>query len=159
MEKKFAERVKKITEQIKDEGGNIYNLIFGLNPNTPYILAALNLDLDKIGRFRDTWIEKDTIIVYTRLGANNGECCCKPEDVKKYPHPLDKKHASYCFVPNIRFLRKHPLYIADREHDEFDRTYRIFYFRIPEKYKDFLLKLEATRKKMAKKKTKKRHSN
>jgi len=137
----LIERVKKIAEQLKNYKGGFYNVIFGVNPDTPIILAALELDLEKIGRFRDVWVEKDCIAIYTRLGAGNAQCWCNSEDVKKNPHPLDPNHASDCFVPNIKYLQKHPLYIRDEE-DEFDPTYRTFCFKIPEVYKEILLKLK-----------------
>jgi len=137
----FLERVKKIVKQMKEYRGGFYNMLFGVNPNAPIILAALDLDLEKIGRFRDVWVEEDRIAIYTRLGAGNAKCWCDPEDVKNSPHPLDPEHASYCFVPNVKYLKKHPLYIGDEE-DEFDSTYRTFYFKIPEKYKEILLQLK-----------------
>lgn len=148
MNEKIPEKIKELIEKAEnlakseEWGGSFYNMIFGINPVAHIILAMLDLNLEKIGRFRDAFICGDKIAIYTRLGAGNAECCCEEEDIKKYPHPLDNKHANCCFVPNIQYLQKHPLYLSDEE-DEFDPTYRTFYFKIPDKYKELAKKLNS----------------
>jgi len=140
--KELADKAKRNAAEIKKHGGGFYNAIFGINPVASIILAMLDLDVEKIGRFRDAFICGDKIAIYTRLGANNAECCCEEEDIKKHPHPLDSNHANYCFVPNIRYLQNHPQYLSDEE-DKFDPTYRTFYFKVPERYKEIAKKMDS----------------
>lgn len=87
---------------------SLYNMLFGKNPDTAPILAALNLSEGMIERFRDVWIDEDEnrIVIYTRTGGGNRE-----------------------YYQN-EVLTSHPLYIRD-EDDDFDSTYAKYYFAIP----------------------------
>lgn len=87
---------------------SLYNMLFGKNPNTTTILAALNLREGMIERFRDVWLDEDEnhIVIYTRTGGGNRE-----------------------YYPN-KVLTSHPLYIRD-EDDDFDSTYAKYYFAMP----------------------------
>lgn len=87
---------------------SLYNMLFGKNPDTHSILAALDLTEGKIQRFRDCWIdeERNRIVIYTRTGGGNREA-----------------------FPN-EALTSHPLYLYDKD-DDFDSTYAYYYFSLP----------------------------
>jgi len=119
---------------------SLYNILFGVNPLAPTLLRVLGIRMEDVGRFRDAFVTEGKIAIYTRLGSHNAECCCD-EYPDAEPHPLDPRHKCVCYVPNINLLRRHPLYLYDEE-DGFDRTYRTFYFRIPEEFKELFAHLD-----------------
>lgn len=69
---------------------SFYNMIFGKNPMSDVILATLGLTRSDVGRFRDVYLEEDTIAVYTRNGGGNRECWCG--DNPKYGMEKCKGH-------------------------------------------------------------------
>lgn len=87
---------------------SLYNMLFGMNPDTDKILSVLSLDKDEIERFRDCGVNeaKGQIWIYTRTGGGNRE---------DYPNEI---------------LTSHPNYLYD-EDDDFDSTYATYYFSIP----------------------------
>ena len=108
---------------------SLYGLVFGKNPSSDDILAALgNPD---VGRFRDAWVEKAEdgslrIAVYTRNGGGNREHW-------DFTYP-DATEGETCGCPGciIQYhLPKHPLYLFDQD-DDFDCTYATIYFRLPD---------------------------
>lgn len=94
---------------------SLYNKLFGFNKLAPALLECLNLDPRDIPRFRDCFIQDDTIVVHTRTGGGNRE-------------EYQKENAK---------LAKHPDYLYDSD-DEFDCTYANFFFRFPKEFKDEL---------------------
>lgn len=86
---------------------SLYNMLFGKNPNTKEILAALGLEECQVERFRDCFIEDGKIVIFTRTGGGNRE---------DYPNEA---------------LVNHPNYLYD-EDDGFDSTYAYYYFSLPE---------------------------
>ena len=90
----------------------LYNAIFGKNPMSNGLLAVLGLTQADFARFRDCYIEGETVAVYTRLGGGNREC----------------------YQATIEQIQSHPLYLRDVD-DDYDCTYATFYFRIPEEMK------------------------
>lgn len=102
---------------------NFYRILFGENPKADEILAALNLTVEDIERYRDASIytvpdlddygipEKEAgrryMVITTRTGGNN--------------------RAEY----HNRALTHHPLF-EWTEDDEYDSTYADYYFRIPD---------------------------
>lgn len=114
---------------------SMYNMIFGQNPISDFLLGLLNLTRENVGRFRDVFVEQDRIAVYTRNGGGNREHRCNTYS--------ESREGKACPCPGCIIsyrLPGHPLYIEDRD-DEFDRTYATIYFRFPEEHKDLLLKL------------------
>jgi hypothetical protein len=114
---------------------SLYNMLFGMNPLTPILLAILDLDQKngqwRTGRFRDIYYdkEKEKIILYTRNGGGNREHW----DDEKEPGP-----DCMCTGCVIRHhLRRHPNYIRDWD-DDFDCTYAYVEFSVPERFKDYL---------------------
>ena len=108
----------------------LYNMIFGKNPMSNGLLAVLGLTQADFARFRDCYIEGETVAVYTRLGGGNRECWCDD----------GTDHA--CYRADIQKIQSHPLYLRDAD-DDFDCTYATFYFRIPEEMKAAVVGLVA----------------
>lgn len=115
---------------------NMYNMLFGRNPQAPILKALLNLDgEDKkfpTGRFRDIYIEDKFIVLHTRNGGGNREYCWGEDD-------KDFDETKRCTCPACcinKVLPTHPLYHHD-EDDDFDRTYNNCYFKKPEAAKDW----------------------
>ncbi len=99
---------------------SMYNLIHGVNPLSNALLSLLDLDRARVGRFRDTFLEKAEdgslmIAIYTRNGGGNRS---------DYRHVFDE-------------LRAHPLYLHDAD-DDFDRTYATIWFKAPEEARGML---------------------
>lgn len=122
----------------------MYNMLFGMNPATPYLLAALNMSFQgekwgiegeyAPGRFRDIFLTRnnegeDIVILYTRNGAGNRECW-DLEGCPDYGEGDPSIHSERCLVFINWKLTQHPLYIRDYD-DDFDGTYAYFEFRIP----------------------------
>jgi hypothetical protein len=103
---------------------SLYNALFGENPVSGHLLAALGLTRDNVFRYRDCYLdEQGRIAVYTRGGGGNRRCWemdgCK-----------DGLHDAACVIPMQDALRKHPAYLED-QNDDFDSTYCTFYFTAP----------------------------
>jgi hypothetical protein len=103
---------------------SMYNLMFGENAASDFLLALLDLTRADVGRFRDAYVTDDgkEIAVYTRNGGGNRE------------HWGDEEAEPDCScagcIIEVR-LPKHPLYLRD-EDDDFDSTYATVFFRVPE---------------------------
>ncbi len=136
----------------------MYNMLFGVNPAKPYLLAAMNMSFQgekgmvegeyDPGRFRDIFLTvndegEDIVILYTRNGAGNRECW----DLEGCPSNGagdPSVHDEGCMVFINWKLTQHPLYIRDYD-DDFDGTYAYFEFRIPsflEEARDYLIEAQ-----------------
>lgn len=102
---------------------SMYNLMFGTNRAAGVLLSMLGLRVRDVPRFRDCWLEKDTIVLLTRTGGGNREA---------YEYP-DADNEGIC----NENLRKLPEYLRDEDW-EMDSTYARFYFNFPDKYKPYL---------------------
>lgn len=110
----------------------MYNMIFGVNPNSDVILACLGLRKQDVGRFRDAFVANGEIAVYTRNGGSNRECC---------GDECDTGNKCYgCIITKV--LPKHPHYLRDKD-DDFDDTYATIYFSIPPEFRELLAKLDS----------------
>ena len=87
---------------------SMYNLLFGVNPNSEVLLAILGFKEGDVERYRDCGFSDDGIFIYTRTGGSNRD-----------DYPNEK-------------LRKSPYYLKDKD-DDYDNTYATFYFRYPDK--------------------------
>jgi len=94
---------------------SMYNMIFGMNPDTDKLLSLLGKTQGDFGRFRSVFMDDGCIVVHTRNGGGNRD---------DYEGVFDEMSA-------------HPWYSHD-EDDDFDCTYANIYFTIPENHKDFL---------------------
>ena len=91
---------------------SLYNLVFGMNPDSDKLLALLGKTKADFGRFRNVYLEDGYIIVHTRNGGGNRE---------DYTDVFDE-------------MSEHPWYSHD-EDDSFDCTYANIYFKIPDDFK------------------------
>lgn len=97
---------------------NFYSLVFGSGESGKGLVKLLGLSPADFGRYRDAWVRQGRICVYTRNGGPNQE---------DY-HIVDEAMSS------------HPLFEM-AEDDDFDNTYRTYYFRFPPEYAEDLAKL------------------
>jgi hypothetical protein len=91
---------------------SLYNMVFGMNPDSDKLLELLGATRDDFGRFRNVYID-GCIVVHTRCGGGNRED----------------------YFPD--WVEDHPWYSHDAD-DDFDCTYADIYFKVPENHKDFL---------------------
>lgn len=92
----------------------LYNVVFGNDPNAELFLHMVGLtNFGKIPRFRDAFVHKEYIVIYTRTGGAN--------------------RADY--EEGIEYLRSSPQFSHD-EDDSFDNTYALFYYTIPPAFKE-----------------------
>jgi len=95
---------------------SLYNMIFGMNPDSDKLLEILGKTREDFGRFRTVYMEDGFIVVHTRNGGSNRE---------DYEDVFDE-------------MSTHPWYSHDAD-DDFDCTYANIYFKIPEgKYESFI---------------------
>ena len=97
---------------------SLYNMLFGMNPDSDKLLGLLGKTQADFGRFRNVYMEDGFIVVHTRNGGGNRE---DYEDV-------------------FEEMLAHPWYSHDAD-DDFDCTYANIYFQIPKEDK-FLVALE-----------------
>jgi hypothetical protein len=114
----------------------MYNLLFGENSHSEFLLKILGFNQSDIPRYRDCFLQDNAIVIYTRTGGGNRdfyeneETCrsCYPEDFEEENPPSG---------PWNDDLRKNPNFISDCDED-FDCTYANFYFKFPEEFRDDL---------------------
>lgn len=94
---------------------SMYNMLFGVNPDTDTLLEILGKTTGDFGRFRTVYMEDGYIVVHTRNGGGNRE---------DYEDVFDE-------------MSEHPWYSHD-EDDSFDCTYANIYFKVPETHADFM---------------------
>ena len=88
---------------------SLYNMIFGMNPDSDKLLSLLGKTKSDFGRFRNVYMDEGYIVVHTRNGGGNRE---------EYEDVFDE-------------MSEHPWYSHDAD-DDFDCTYASIYFKIPE---------------------------
>lgn len=109
---------------------NLYNVLFEINRAATCLLKMAGLDYRKIPRFRDCYVEKGNIVVFTRSGGGNRECFAESDD-----------HSECCHTLNDELTYKQN-YITDYD-DDFDSTYAYFLFRPLDEYKELAAALES----------------
>lgn len=121
---------------------SLYNTLFGVNDVADVLLAVLKLHpYRSIPRFRDIYLEEQTIVVYTRTGGGNrmfyeNEKSCR----ENYPQYFTGEEKDYPVGPWNDDLRKHVNYLSDVDCD-FDCTYAYFSFSFPTGYEKELKSL------------------
>jgi hypothetical protein len=111
-----------------------YNVIFGEAQESTLLLQALGLSRADFYRYRDCYRAADDMVaVYTRGGGNNRWVYDEDGDQTDQENP---QHLA---------LRQHPLYEAD-EDDDYDSTYRTFYFRAPDELRANLANIPVGKK-------------
>ncbi len=88
---------------------SLYNMLNGTNSISQKLLALLKLTEGDFGRYRDTYVSGNYIVVHTRCGGGNRE---------DYEDMFDE-------------VSNHPWYSHDEDSD-FDNTYADIYFAIPD---------------------------
>ena len=88
---------------------SLYNMVFGMNPDSDKLLSLLGKTAGDFGRFRNVYMEDGFIVVHTRNGGGNRE---------DYEDVFDE-------------MSEHPWYSHDAD-DDFDCTYANIYFKLPE---------------------------
>ena len=124
---------------------SLYQLINGVNPAAFLILPMLGHHPDKYPRFRDcfTGVEgkpeyDDKIVVYTRSGGGNRDWLANADS---YYDEGDTREEGRIFNEDMQAF---PEYVTDFD-DEFDSTYAIWVFNVPDKWKeDYRRMKEAT---------------
>lgn len=86
---------------------SLYNIVFGMNPDSDKLLELLGATREEFGRFRNVYMEDGYIVVHTRCGGGNRED----------------------YFPS--WVEDHPWYSHDEDGD-FDNTYADIYFKVPE---------------------------
>lgn len=94
---------------------SLYNMLFGVHPLAHILLRMLGTDELTVPRFRDCYIEGNTICIHTRTGGGNRE-----------------EYECGNFV-----LTQLPGYLHDSD-DSYDGTYANFYYAFPAEYADIL---------------------
>lgn len=97
---------------------SLYNMVFGMNPDSEKLLEVLGKTQADFGRFRNVYMEDGFIVVHTRNGGGNRE---------DYEDVFDE-------------MSDHPWYSHDAD-DDFDCTYANIYFKIPEGSEQTLMAL------------------
>src|SRR6185503_4671681 len=101
---------------------SLYNMLFGRNAAAPLLLAVLDLDEGKVGRFRDAFILDGKIGIYTRNGGGNREHWSF-----SYPDAIEGQACPCvgCFMTyRVKDL---PFYSSDVD-DDYDSTYATIFF-------------------------------
>lgn len=88
---------------------SLYNMLFGMNPDSDKLLSLLGKTQSDFGRFRDAYLMDGNIVVHTRCGGGNRE---------DYESVFEEMSA-------------HPWYVND-EDDDYDCTYADIVFKVPD---------------------------
>ena len=101
---------------------NMYNVVFGVNPNKDLLLNLLNLQEGHFARFRDIYLDADrNIVVYTRIGGPN--------------------RSAYNYI--YEELQQHPWYSSNKD-DSFDLTYSKIIFIVPSMFQHLIKNIETS---------------
>ncbi len=98
----------------------LYNMVFGNNDQSPALLAMIGMQDFDFGRYRDTYVTDEYIVVHTRCGGGNRE--------------------DYEWV--FEAAAENPFY-SHNEDMEFDSTYADIYFRHPPEFAPMLKEMAA----------------
>lgn len=120
---------------------SLYNLIFGRNPFSGFLLEVLGTTVDRVPRFRDCFLNEDgsRIIIYTRTGGGNRDFYEHPDRCREnYPEYFGgEDEPSGPWNSDLRAL---PGFVYDAD-DEFDGTYASFHYNVPEAFKKMVAAL------------------
>lgn len=100
---------------------SLYNMLCGFSPACFWLMPMLGRKQEEWPRFRDCFLgeNKDTIVIYTRVGGGNRECGYGEEELYKDPN----------FVKTWD--------------DDYDSTYGYYEFKVPEKWRSDFDKIVA----------------
>ncbi len=122
----------------------LYNMLFGRQRSAGLALAMLGKSERDFMRFRDAWIEKDDdstarVAVYTRMGGGNRE----HGDQGPCTGEVDTDPEDPCWGCWVDGVADWPGFIG-ADDDDFDCTYRTFYFAVPDEYAGVVAGLSAS---------------
>lgn len=100
---------------------SLYNMIHGVNPTAPLLMAALGITTNDVPRFRDCYWDGTHICVHTRTGGGNRE-------------NYQLENDALCAIAG---------YSRDAD-DDFDSTYATFYFKPSPQLQEALKQVQAT---------------
>ena len=114
---------------------SLYNLLHGHNDHTALLAHILDLDVVnngsgmRVGRFRDIELNADgtQIQLLTRNGGGNREHWTSEDELD----PSIECRCPGCIQTFL--LPTHPQYVSDRD-DDFDSTFAITTFKVPEQW-------------------------
>lgn len=108
---------------------SLYNMVHGMNPLVPLLLALIGTDQYSIPRFRDCYMNEDgEIVVHTRTGGGNRSYYESEESCRREHPEYFENDDSFPKGPWNEDLRKLPGYLRDEDSD-YDSTYANFYFK------------------------------
>lgn len=88
---------------------SLYNMVFGMNPDSDKLLEVLGKEKADFGRFRNVYIADGYIVVHTRCGGGNRD---------DYEEVFSE-------------MEDHPWFSHEADCD-FDYTYADFFFKLPD---------------------------
>lgn len=111
-------------------------MLFGVDNQHKAVLKCLGLDVDNVPRFRDAYYDDsgDRLVIYTRTGGGN-RSYFESRETRIANYEIDDSDEEYLKVPYNEDLRGVPGYIYD-EDDDYDNTYAIFFYEVPEEFKE-----------------------
>lgn len=121
----------------------LYNVLFGMNPDSDKLLRVIGLPPEDVYRFRDAYLtEAGEVAIHTRGGGGNRECYCYDyaKDEQRTEVIDGEHHHPGCVVVSHDRMRTNPNYLRN-EDDDFDYTYATFYFKVPVEAKALLEEL------------------
>lgn len=102
---------------------SMYNMVFGEQKQSDFLLSMIGLTREQCGRFRDAFVDGEEIAVYTRNGGGNRE---------HYDDDTESGEQCDCTGCIMTYrLPQHTLYARDAN-DDFDYTYATIWFRLPD---------------------------
>lgn len=110
---------------------SLYNMLHGVNQIALILLAALEIEIENIPRFRDCWYDGEHIVIYTRTGGGNRLYYDSKEEL------LENYAEEDYSGPFNSDLRANPSFVKDQD-DDYDSTYAEFFFNVPESLKNLL---------------------
>lgn len=119
------------------EPSNFYQIVAGKNPSDAHLLSLIGLTEQDVPRFRDVGFDEaeNRLDVLTRVGGGN------------YRHAYeDSAECANCDCDYCRLrygLETRPDYVMGEDY-EFDTTYRMLSFRLPDDWRERLQALEGT---------------
>ncbi len=108
---------------------SLYNMLHGVNPLAGVLLKILGVSPDLVPRFRDCYFNGEHIVIYTRTGGGNRDW-------------YDEPNADNTDGPWNSDLRELSGYLRD-EDDDYDSTYALFYYSVPEQFGYLMDKLQS----------------
>ena len=96
---------------------SLYNMIKGFDPACLWIMPMLGRHQEDWPRFRDCFVEDNTIVILTRVGGGNRDTGYGEDE-----------------------LYKDPNFISTYD-DEYDSTYGYYVFKVPDEWKEDFDKL------------------